>query len=300
LVNKALLGSLFIQPKQQYYLVDKRNSFTRKENYLCKEKEYSVQIIYPAQLFSPRIPDEAYAQEYECAREKGLHCLLLSSDAAAMGEYRFSTAFQPGNPAIWRGWMMSDQEYRQLCSAVAKKGVEMMTSPEAYLRCHYLPGWYDLCREFTPETEVVAADADFDALLSRLPWPAFFVKDYVKSLTTARGSVAHNAEEVREIIQLLQKFRGEITGGICLRRFEDFRKESEKRYFVLHKKVFAADDFIPESVKEIAERIESPFFSVDMIENKQGELRLVEIGDGQVSDSKAWPVDRFIGMLLTG
>jgi hypothetical protein len=41
----------------------------------------------------------------------------------------------------------------------------------------------------------------------------------------------------------------------------------------------------------------SPFFSIDLITSESGELRLVEIGDGQVSDRKQWPAERFAAMM---
>jgi hypothetical protein len=258
-----------------------------------------MQIIYPSQLFHPTIPDETFEQEFYCAQQQGIHCLLLSSDAAAMGEYRFSAPFEAEVPVIWRGWMMAGDEYQQLHQAVAKRGATLMTSPEDYLRSHHLTGWYSLCRDFTPETHITERDADFDKLVEELQWPAYFVKDYVKSLTTQRGSVAHNAGEIREIIALLEKFRGQIEGGICLRRFEHFDDQSEKRYFVLNKRIYASDDTIPEQVIAIAQRIERPFYSIDMAINDSGKLRLIEIGDGQVSDIKEWAVERFVQMLLS-
>lgn len=258
-----------------------------------------MQIIYPSQLFHPTMPDETFEQEYYCAQQKGIHCLLLSSDAAAMGEHRFSKPFQAGIPVIWRGWMMTGDEYQQLHRAVAKRGATMMTSPEDYLRSHHLTGWYSLCLDFTPDTQIVRRDADFDKLVEQLQWPAYFVKDHVKSLTTKRGSLARNAEEIREIIELLEKFRGNIEGGICLRRFEHFEDQSEKRYFVLKKRIHAADGFIPEQVIEIAQRMEAPFYSIDMAINSSGKLRLIELGDGQVSDIKEWTVERFVQMLLS-
>lgn len=257
-----------------------------------------MQIIYPSRLFHPTIPDETFEQEYYCAQEKGIHCLLLSSDAVAMGEYRFSAPFRAGMQAIWRGWMMAGDEYQQLHQAIAKRGSALMTSPDDYLRCHYLTGWYSLCQEFTPDTQIVRPDADFDEIVERLQWPAYFVKDYVKSLTTKRGSVARNAREIREVIALLEKFRGSIEGGICLRRFEHFDEQSERRYFVLKKQIYATDGIVPQSVIEIAQRIESPFYSIDMAINDSGQLRLIEIGDGQVSDIKEWLVERFVQMLL--
>nr|WED69605.1 ATP-grasp domain-containing protein [Pectobacterium colocasium] len=55
---------------------------------------------------------------------------------------------------------------------------------------------------------------------------------------------------------------------------------------------------VPDLVAEIAQHISSPFFSIDMAENTAGELRLIEIGDGQVSDIKEWNVDKFLQMFL--
>jgi hypothetical protein len=54
---------------------------------------------------------------------------------------------------------------------------------------------------------------------------------------------------------------------------------------------------VPPLVSELAERIESPFFSVDIVEASDGQLRLIELGDGQVSSLKRWPMKAFVGML---
>jgi hypothetical protein len=54
---------------------------------------------------------------------------------------------------------------------------------------------------------------------------------------------------------------------------------------------------VPEIVQRIAERIDSPFFSVDIVLALDDTLRLIELGDGQVSDRKKWPANRFVAML---
>ena len=100
-------------------------------------------------------------------------------------------------------------------------------------------------------------------------------------------------EQAREVVSEMQKFRGEIEGGICVRRFEAFREGSEVRYFVLHGVGHALEGSVPEIVRECAGRIPSPFFSVDIAVREDGEQRVVEIGDGQVSDLVGWPVDAF-------
>jgi len=43
---------------------------------------------------------------------------------------------------------------------------------------------------------------------------------------------------------------------------------------------------VPKIVQTIAPRIDSPFFSVDVVLSTDGTPRLIELGDGQVSDRK--------------
>jgi hypothetical protein len=93
----------------------------------------------------------------------------------------------------------------------------------------------------------------------------------------------------------MQKFRGTIEGGICVRKVEDFLTETERRYFVINGRVFAASSEmeIPTISIECARRIDSKFFSIDTIDRRDGRTRIVEIGDGQVSGLVGWTVDRF-------
>ena len=51
---------------------------------------------------------------------------------------------------------------------------------------------------------------------------------------------------------------------------------------------------VPEPVAFCASAIASPFFSVDMARRRDGVERIVEIGDGQVSDLVGWSVERFV------
>jgi ATP-grasp domain, R2K clade family 3 len=73
--------------------------------------------------------------------------------------------------------------------------------------------------------------------------------------------------------------------------------DSEARYFVFRGKAYAREGDAPALVHEVARRIDSPFFSVDVALDANGELRLIELGDGQVSDRKHWPAARLIEML---
>ena len=77
--------------------------------------------------------------------------------------------------------------------------------------------------------------------------------------------------------------------------FEEFVPDSEIRYFVIDGVAYSpSGSEPPEIVLEVARRIDSRFFSVDVTERTDGALRVVEIGDGQVSDLVGWSVDRLV------
>jgi hypothetical protein len=163
------------------------------------------------------------------------------------------------------------------------------------LSTHYLPNWYPLLRDLTPETYCFDIDDDLETALVRLGWSRFFVKDYVKSLKTSIGEIIKEPAEIYTVIAEMQKFRGGIEGGICVRQVEDLIAETEQRYFVINGWSFAAlpNREIPDIVRECARRIESKFFSVDIIKRTDGCQRIVEIGDGQVSSLVGWTTERF-------
>jgi hypothetical protein len=95
------------------------------------------------------------------------------------------------------------------------------------------------------------------------------------------------------VVSEMQKFRGAIEGGVCVRQFEEFIPNSERRYFVIAKRPHAASGSPPELVFECAQRVQSPFFSIDIAVNSDGVDRVVEIGDGQVSDLVGWDAAAF-------
>jgi hypothetical protein len=59
-------------------------------------------------------------------------------------------------------------------------------------------------------------------------------KDYVKSLKTSIGSLVEDPEQIEAVVSEMEKYRGFIEGGLCVRRAEDFIVGSERRYFVLN------------------------------------------------------------------
>lgn len=261
-----------------------------------------MQFLYPCDPFSKNEPDEVYADEYKAALAAGLTCVLFSVEDAAEGKFRPRPALDADEPVTYRGWMLNEQEYARLFNQVQGTGAVLQTTPEQYVFCHHLPKWYSLCAEFTPSTLTFPGDTAFthelDEKLAHTGWDAFFVKDYVKSLTTSRGSIAKNIEEVHEVLKLIMQYRGTLEGGLCVREYEPLNTATEERYFVWQGVAYGRDGSVPEMVQQVASRVGSSFFSVDVCQRDDGVLRLIEIGDGQVSDTKKWTPEIFIRIFV--
>ncbi len=193
---------------------------------------------------------------------------------------------------------MKPSVYESFVLMVEKKGGEMFTNSNKFILSHHLPQWYESCKTFTPETIFLDSEEGLEEMVTRIGWDAYFVKDFVKSNYDERGSIAKNLSEVKEIVGLIKEHRGEIEGGISLRKVEEYLPETEQRYFVLNGKAYAPDGNVAELVTMISKIHNAPFYSVDVIQRSDGVLRLVELGDGQVSDKKTWQSDIFCQMLF--
>jgi len=252
-------------------------------------------FVFPSDPLDARAVDEHFAAQRDALRGAGFETSLVSDATFDRGAALRGVA--AGAEVVYRGWMVDGPQYERFAGAVEASGAALFTSPAAYLAAHHLPNWYPLIRDLTPETVVFSADADLEAELRKIAWPGFFLKDYVKSLKTGAGSLISEPGEAQRVVDDMRRFRGTIEGGICARRVERFRPGSERRYFVLRGCPFAPGGHDPPTIVEtVAARFAHPFFSVDIAENEPGELRVVEIGDGQVSDLVGWAVEDFVGM----
>jgi ATP-grasp domain, R2K clade family 3 len=256
-----------------------------------------MRVLYPENPLHKAQADDPYQEELIAVNAAGYQCSLFDFDALAYGEFRPRPTIQVGDRVLYRGWMLTPQRYADLIVQIKSKGGEPVTSNDNYLRCHHLPGWYQQCTGFTAETQFFAADQLLESKVADLNWERYFVKDFVKSNTGKKGSIANSPAEVCAIVEEIIKYRGEIEGGVAIRRFEDYRASTERRYFVVKGIAYSATGEIPELVKKIAGIVDAPFYSVDVVENSAGGLRLVELGDGQVSDKKTWSISKFVDVI---
>ena len=253
-------------------------------------------FLFPNDCFNPRQPDLAYEERFLSFKQAGLRTALIEIESLDNPNSQVYPELAAGDSVIYLGWMLSKQDYIHLSKIIHKQAAGLWNNVTEYLHTHYLCNWYPYLQDLTPETKFYPLDADLETELKKLNWERYFIKDYVKSLKTSVGSIIDRPEEINTVLAEMKKYRGEIEGGICIRRVEDFIVESERRYFVFNGKVFAPDanETIPDIVDRCIPRIKSNFYSVDVIERRDGVKRIVEVGDGQVSDLVNWSIERFI------
>jgi hypothetical protein len=249
---------------------------------------FVIHFLFPAHPLEPRRPDELFGEQFEAFAAQGFSVSVVTDES--IQESSRLRGIPDRSLVVYRGWMLNPAEYGSLVATIESSNAAAFVSTQEYLAGHYLPNWYPLISEFTPLTRIYPADADMPRELRELNWNSFFVKDYVKSLKTSVGSFVRDPSEIARVLEDMKRYRGEIEGGICIRQVEAFAPDTETRYFVIKGQPFAADRSatIPEVVRACAQRIPSKFFSVDVVERLDGVLRVVEIGDGQVSDLVGW------------
>lgn len=239
-----------------------------------------MKFIYPPDYFNINKIDEFFEDEAIQLKNMGFSVAIMNNKEIEKGEY------------FYRGWMLNEEEYENLNDFILKNNSTLLTNKSNYFNAHYLSNWYDILKEYTPET-IITNPVDLEKVLEDTEWEKFFIKDFVKSLTTSEGSIANSKEEVLKVIKKIEDKKG-ITGGICLRKVEDFVTESEIRYFSINGQILSPTNEIPDIVNKINELIDLPFFSIDIIKDRSGKDWLVEIGDGQVSDLKyPWTTVKF-------
>jgi len=270
-------------------------------------------FLFPTDPLNERKIDDAFRDQAKAVTDAGFGHSIVDLNTQIIRSLR---AVPPlgQDSIIYRGWMLNEKEYDRLVEVVDIYGGKLFTDKDRYYQTHHIPNWHIMLSDMTAETLVFPLDTidfdDTDELWDRFfernlkltGWRECFVKDYVKSLKTAGGSMVRNAADLRRVVEEMAKFRGTIEGGLCIRQFEEYVPQTEVRFFVVNGKVFAPE--INSNLRlmvdpyfiladEAAKRITAPFFSIDIAMRKDFVPRVIECGDGQVSDLVGWTPEEF-------
>ncbi|MEU8265469.1 ATP-grasp domain-containing protein [Micromonospora sp. NPDC048999] len=262
-------------------------------------------LLVPADPLRPRRPDEHFRAEAVAACEAGLDVAVVDHDALTRpGRVDEAVALVPaGGEAVYRGWMLRSEQYAAFAEALARRGVTLRTSPEQYRRAHELPGWYAALAALTPTSGWTRGDlrADFDRVRVELGTGPAVLRDYTKSMKHYWHEAAFtpdlaDGETAWEVASRLRHLReDDFVGGFVLRRYERFTSAEVRTWWV--NGVCALVSSHPDTPNDVPHldvdldavtpaiaALGLPFITVDLALRADGIWRVIEIGDGQVSD----------------
>lgn len=262
-------------------------------------------LLVPASPLRPRHPDEHFAAEAQAARAAGIDVAVVDHDALARGaDARRAVASVSGSgTAVYRGWMLRSERYAAFADLLADRGVVLRTTAEHYRRAHELPGWYAALAAATPQSVWTTGSdrANFDRARFELGAGPAVLRDYSKSMkhywneATFIPDLEDGAAAWHVARRFLELRDDDFAGGFVLRRFERFTSAEVRTWWVDGVCVLIGPH--PDSPRDpapagidlapIAPMIAGlglPFVTVDLALRADGEWRVIELGDGQVSD----------------
>jgi len=224
--------------------------------------------------------------EYELAKKNGFDVALLDEI-----DLKINTDLSDAL-VIYRGWMISFEDYSVLYDNIIKNGGTPFISKELFRKTNSFSTWYFRLTKYTMKSFFVRDDEKkidtvYDLFEDN---DSFFVKDNLKSLGDGR-SIANSPEEALLIYSEIKENRDfKISdNGLCLR--EVVSLENEQRFFIVNGEILDIglkySNHRVKMVKNISKiLLESlGIFSCTMDIASDGPKDiLVEVGGFQVSD----------------
>jgi len=240
-----------------------------------------------------------------------LEAHVISADLVVDGEPERAVRRIPRGVGalLYRGPILTADEYEALHEAAADRGAELVVDPAAYELATYVPEHHDAIADLTAPTRWTHGcdlDEAYEAACS-LGEPPWLLKDHVKSAKEAWDEAcfvpagATRDDFVRVARGLLAERGERFAGGFVIRRFlelapsgvrtQERRIPDEHRLFfwqgriVCHAPYHDVGDRLADvsPFAILGRRIASPFFTADVAFLRDGGWVVVEINDGGVS-----------------
>ncbi len=262
-------------------------------------------LLFPRDVLRPNRPDDHFSAEADAARSLDIDIGLIDHDAIATGNITdgIRGLSEVAGRATYRGWMLTPSAYTSVASALAGRGVDLLTSPAEYRHGHQLPSWYPKLAGLTPESTWTSSDdvEEFITAISDLDHGAAVIKDYSKSEKHYWEEAMFipdltDQSHARAVASRFRELRGAaFDTGYVIRRFENLAAPEARTWWrdgvcVGMSSHPDTPEVMPESldlasIKHKMAGLGLPFVSADVaIQADTGATRIVEIGDGQVSD----------------
>lgn len=276
-----------------------------------------MRIIYCDSVVDNLVIEPDYEAEKKSAEIAGFDCSLISFEELTSGNIltalRFIKEAEIKEIAIYRGWMLNPKQYRNLYHGLLNKNIRLINSPSEYQHCHYLPDSYAKIETKTPKSNWTTdlTYSTIQRLTKEFGESPIIVKDFVKSEkhNWEDACFMPNASDSNHVQSVVDKFielRGDsLNEGLVFRQFVELEYLTEHsksgmpltkefRIFFVNKRIVKVFHYWDEGEYgetkpeldgfiEIAQKINSNFFTMDIAKMENGDWIIMELGDGQVA-----------------
>ena len=279
---------------------------------------FTAVVLFPSLPFSPREIDPDFEIEASAARAAGFTTALVDHTRIAEGAAAAAVARVPvgEGTALYRGWMLRPSQYEVMHAELEARRVSLLTTPQQYRTCHYLPESYPWIEGNTPRSVWLPVRGEVEleslaAILAPFGDRPIVIKDYVKSqkhywTEACFIPVASDLPAVHRVVRRFLELQGEdLNEGLVFREFVPLKivgthpksgmpLAAEFRIFWLDAEPILSHRYwgelttfdVPlpyDEMRPIVARIPSRFFTMDVAFLDDGGWTIVELGDGQVA-----------------
>lgn len=270
-----------------------------------------MKLIFPQNPSMRKLPEPVFEPEFDAAKSLGFDCLLLNEDAIIEGDIEAALSRLPpgGGQLLYRGWILTEEQYRAFEQALNERGYSLVTPAAQYAEVTYFPLYYAKIRDHSPAavwTDVPDTYAAWSASRKLGDGP-FVLKDHIKSAKhrwhdacfVPRGASREQFEFIAGNLKEQQGssfFRGFVikeyvpleVAGLGPREYPECE---EYRLFFWQRRLLSLSHyhrrpekpFDLEPFLQVAQRFDAPFFSMDIARSQQGRWLIVDMGAGECS-----------------
>lgn len=282
-------------------------------------------VLFLTDLLDPKAPDFEYTKEYQAAKKYFSVGLIDQQQLFEKNTVALNCQITQDTVYIYRGWMLKPGLYAKLVNFIQNQGGKMLNDLAEYEATHLLPNWAtagqnQLKTRWTSDL----SDASIRQLLQQFSG-AVTIKDFVKSrkyewdeafYIPATSDTAHALQVVHNFIE---RQGNELVGGLVMREFIALKSLGkhpkshtpifeEYRVFYLNNAPLTIINYWTEEkitlspedqnlIQLAGKHISSNFCTIDFARKANGQLIIMEMGDGQVSGLQDYNEGTFYKLL---
>src|SRR5262249_49476717 len=264
-----------------------------------------MELLFPQNPTMRKLPEPMFESEFDAATSLGFKCLLFDEEALCAGDIDLALKRLPpgdGRELLYRGWILTEELYRQFRDALSARGHTLISSAAQYAEVSYFLNYYPKIRDFSPAAVWTDTPDSFLAwtLARKLGDGPFVIKDHIKSAKhlwheacfVPKASGRENFERIAENLRREQGksfFRGFVVKQyVPLRSRGDSPRAyplcEEYRLFFWARHLLIASHYHRQSENPVdwspfvalAQRFDAPFFTMDIAQIETGNWIVVD------------------------